>query len=108
MKRIVNISLASSKDDYQFRTEFLGHDFQIQRFATDGDLEKAAEMLLHWHTKADAIGLDSFKFPSLGFSEMMEEEMGKLRALGSQMQVSITAGDALRTVLHEWALHRTN
>ncbi len=104
MKRIVNISLASSKDDYEFETRFLDQEFHIQRLATDGDLEKAAEMLLHWHTKADAIGLDSFKFPTLGFSEMMEEEMGKLRELGSQMQVPITAGDALRTVLHEWAL----
>ena len=105
MKRIINISLGISKDDYEFKTKFLKQNFHIRRFGTDGNLERAADMLLRWNKKADAISLSNIKFPyTLGSAEMMEEETRKLHDLGMQMLTPVTAGDAMRTVIHEWAV----
>ena len=55
MKQIISISLGTSKNDYEFETEFLGQEFNIKRFGTDGDMDKAAEMLFEWDKEADAI-----------------------------------------------------
>ena len=105
MKRIMNISLGASRDDYELKTKFLGQNFHIQRFGTDGDLEKAADLLLRWNKKADAIGLGSIKFPyTIGSSERMEKETRELHNLASQMHTPVTAGDAMRMVVHEWSI----
>ena len=56
MKQVVSISLGASEKDYAFNTEFLGQDFTIRRLGTDGDLEKAAKLLLRMDKEADAIG----------------------------------------------------
>ncbi len=105
MKRVINISLGSNRDDYELKTRFLGKEFHIRRFGTDGDLEKAADLLLRWNQKADAIGLGSIKFPyTIGSVERMEKDAENLRQLGTQMQTPVTSGDTLREVCHEWAL----
>ncbi len=105
MKQIVNISLGAGRDDYEFRTRFLGKRFHIRRFGTDGDLEKAADLLLRWNRKADAICLGGIKFPStIGSRERVETEAANLHELARQMHTPVTSGDALRSVLHEWAL----
>ena len=64
MKQIISISLGPNSGDYQFDTEFMGQDFNIKRFGTDGDLDKVAEMLLKWDGQAEAIGLGSMRFPN--------------------------------------------
>ena len=55
MKQIVSISLGPSKDDYEFESEFLGQDFNIKRLGVDGEMEKAARLVLEWDKKADAV-----------------------------------------------------
>ncbi len=105
MKRVINISLGASRDDYELKTKFLGKSFHIRRFGTDGDLEKAADLLLRWNKKTDAIGLGSIKFPStIGSVERMEKEAENLHQLAKQMHTPVTSGDTLRTVCHEWSL----
>jgi len=105
MKRVINISLGASRDNYELKTKFLGKSFHIQRFGTDGDLEKAADLLLRWNKRADAIGLGSIKFPTtIGSRERMDRETENLHQLAKQMHTPVTSGDALRTVCHEWSL----
>jgi predicted amino acid dehydrogenase len=105
MKLIINISLGSSRDDYELKTTFLGKPFHIRRFGTDHDLEKAADLLLRWNKRADAIGLGNIKFPStIGSADRKEKEAENLRQLARQMHTPVTSGDALRTVCHEWSL----
>jgi len=105
MKRVVHISLGASRDDYEFQTSFLGHPFHIQRLGADGDLEKAADLLLKWNRRADAIGLGSIKLPyTLGAVTAIERETEELQKLASQMHTPVTTGAALRTVVHEWAI----
>lgn len=105
MKQVVSISLGASANDYEFETEFLGQGFTISRIGTDGDLEKAAELLLAWDKKADAIGLGQVKFPyGIGPRYLIKKQANHLKELGGQIQTPVTMGSALRDVSFEWAL----
>ncbi|MEO7993746.1 MAG: quinate 5-dehydrogenase, partial [bacterium] len=57
MKKVVSVSLGSSRRDQRFETILLGHRFQIERRGTDGDQAKAAQMLRDLDGTVDAIGL---------------------------------------------------
>jgi len=105
VKQVVSISLGSSADDYGFETEFLGQDFMVRRLGSDGDLEKAAKLLLRWDKEAEAIGLGHIKFPNgIGPRYLRKKQDHKLRELGAQIQTPVTTGSALRDVSFEWAL----
>ncbi len=105
VKQVISISLGSSEKDYQFETEFLGQDFIIKRFGTDGNMEKAAELLLKWDKDAEAIGLGNVKFPyGFGPRYLTKKYHHKLRELGAQIQTPVTIGSTLRDVSFEWAL----
>ena len=105
MKQVVSISLGSSDKDYAFNTEFLGQEFTIRRLGTDGDLEKAAELLLRMDKEADAIGLGQIKYPyGIGPRYLNKTKHHKIKDLGAQVQTPVTIGSALRDVSFEWAL----
>jgi len=57
MKRIVSVSIGSSKGDKSAQVEYLGETFSIERIGTDGDYEKARQMIADLDGKVDAIGL---------------------------------------------------
>lgn len=57
MKRVVSISLGSSKRDHKVETEFLGEKFVIERIGTDGDMERAIQMIKELDGKVDAFGM---------------------------------------------------
>lgn len=57
MKRVVSVSLGSSKRDHTVQIEILGETFEISRRGTDGDLAKAVQLLRELDGKVDAIGL---------------------------------------------------
>jgi len=55
MKRVVSVSLGSSKRDKRVEAEFFGERFLIERVGTDGDLKKFAELLRQLDGKVDAL-----------------------------------------------------
>ncbi|MCX7796769.1 MAG: quinate 5-dehydrogenase [bacterium] len=57
MKRIVSISLGSSKRDHKVSLSILEEDVIIERIGTDGDIEKAIEKVKELDGKVSAIGL---------------------------------------------------
>lgn len=57
MKKIVSVSLGSSKRDHEVNTRFFEEEFHIRRIGTDGDFKKAGEILEELDGKVDAIGL---------------------------------------------------
>lgn len=57
MKRVVSVSLGSSKRDHRVEVELLGEQFEISRVGTDGDLEKAIQTIRELDGNVDAIGL---------------------------------------------------
>ncbi|MBI2252861.1 MAG: quinate 5-dehydrogenase [Armatimonadetes bacterium] len=57
MRKIVSVSLGSSKRDHSAEVELLGEKFEIKRIGTDGDFKKAQKLLIELDGKVDAIGL---------------------------------------------------
>jgi len=105
MKTIVNISLGSAKDDYEFTPRFMGKNFRIIRNGTDGSIERVADLLEHWDGKADVIGLGSIQFPfNIGPKNNAEKETQTLYHLAGKLKTPFTTGDALRAVGHEWTI----
>ena len=57
MKRVVSVSLGSSKRDHKVEAEFLGEKFVIERIGTDGDMERAIQMIRELDGRVDAFGM---------------------------------------------------
>lgn len=57
MKRVVSISIGSSKRNHKVETNMLGQDIIIERIGTDGDKEKAIQLIKNLDGKVDAFGL---------------------------------------------------
>ena len=57
MKRVVGISLGSSKRDKKVEVEILGEKFILERIGTDGSQEKMIELFKELDGKVDAFGL---------------------------------------------------
>lgn len=57
MKRVVSVSLGSSRRDHRVEAEIMGEQFTIERRGTDGDVQRAVEAIRSLDGKVDAIGL---------------------------------------------------
>ncbi len=57
MKRVVSVSLGSSKRDHKVEVELLGQRVSIERIGTDGDIEKATRLYSELDGKVDAFGV---------------------------------------------------
>lgn len=57
MKRIVSVSLGSSKRNHTANTVILGEQVTVERIGTDGDLDKAVALIRKLDGKVDAFGL---------------------------------------------------
>jgi hypothetical protein len=54
---VVSVSLGSSRRDHRVEVELLGERFEISRRGTDGDFDRAIQLLKELDGKVDAIGL---------------------------------------------------
>ncbi|HZX21735.1 MAG TPA: quinate 5-dehydrogenase [Clostridia bacterium] len=57
MKKVVSVSIGSSKRDHYVETEIMGEKFTIERIGTDGSIKKAIELIEKIDGKVDAIGM---------------------------------------------------
>lgn len=57
MKKVVSVSLGSSRRDHKVQVELLGEQFEIARMGTDGDFNRALAVLRELDGQVDAIGL---------------------------------------------------
>lgn len=57
MKRIVSVSLGSSKRNHSVETKILGETFFIERIGTDGDMQKLISIIKELDGKVDAFGM---------------------------------------------------
>lgn len=57
MKRVVSVSLGSSKRNHKVNEVILEEEFQIERIGTDGSLIKAASLIEEYDGHVDAFGL---------------------------------------------------
>jgi hypothetical protein len=57
MKRVVSVSLGSSKRDHRVEIEILGEPFVIERIGTDGDMGRFEALVRELDGHVDAIGM---------------------------------------------------
>jgi len=57
LKKVVSVSLGSSKRNHQAKAKFFGEEFSISRIGTDGNFDKAVQILKELDGNVDAIGL---------------------------------------------------
>jgi len=98
MKKVVSVSLGSSSKDYEFKTRFLGKDFQIKRVGADGDEGKAWELLRRYQSEADAIGLGMLR-DHYDIGSRWEVHADTDRLLKVVTRVPATTGANLRRML---------
>ena len=57
MKKVLSVSIGSSKRDKTYTGEFLGEEVEVGRQGTDGDMKKAGEIMAELDGKIDCFGL---------------------------------------------------
>jgi len=57
LKRIISISLGSSKRDHRAEVEFLGEPVIVERIGTNGSISQAIDLIQLWDGKVDAFGM---------------------------------------------------
>src|SRR5437016_3668004 len=57
MKRVVSISLGSSKRDKKVNVDFFGVPFEIERVGTNGDMARYRTLITELDGKIDAFGV---------------------------------------------------
>ena len=98
MKKVVTVSLGSSKQDFVFETDFLGQRFQVRRLGADDDTTKAWELMRRHQASADAIGLGEIgDHWHVGQSTVVNKETRRL--LNVVTRVPATTGATLRRLL---------
>lgn len=57
VKRVVSVSIGSSERDHSVEVELLGEPIRIERIGTDGDMDKAIELIRRLDGEVDAFGM---------------------------------------------------
>ena len=98
MKKVVTVTLASSKKDFEFKTKFLGQEFQVRRFGADKDSSKAWELMRRQQANADAIALsDMPDHYHVGLRTITNKKSQHLMQVVTR--VPVTTGASLRRLL---------
>ena len=98
MKKVVTVTLGSSKQDFEFKTQFLGQSFSVRRMGADQDTGKAWELMRRQQATADAIGLGEIPdHYQVGLRTVVNKETERLTNVVTR--VPVTTGATLRRML---------
>jgi predicted amino acid dehydrogenase len=98
MKKVVTVTLGSSKRDFEFKTDFLGQSFSVRRMGADQDTGKAWELMRRQQATADAIGLGEISdHYQVGLRTVVNKETQRLTNVVTR--VPVTTGATLRRLL---------
>jgi len=105
MRRVISISVGTSKRDYEFQTKFLGKEITVKRIGCDGDMDELVERMYDWEGEVDVIGLAGVRFSSeIGLEQkLIRRRAAMLKELSTQLKVPVTTGEMFRHVSQEWA-----
>jgi len=98
MKHIVSVSLGSSKRDHAFETDFMGEKFRIERIGTDGNWDKAIQLIRDLDGKIDAFGMGGIDlYVQLGGKRYVIRDAKKL--LAAAVKTPMVDGSGLKNTL---------
>jgi predicted amino acid dehydrogenase len=104
MKNVIGVSLGARSQDFEFTTRFLGHRMSVRRVGADSSSERAARLLRHWETRADAIGLGVANSGHVALGA--DDGKAGPGLVHLVTRVPVTTGDRLGDVFLEWAVRR--
>jgi hypothetical protein len=98
MRRVVSVSLGSSKRNKVHEVEILGEMFKIERIGTDGDLDKFAQMFTDLDGKVDALGVGGADiYFVVGDKRYTQKQIAKL--IGGATKTPVVDGSGLKHTL---------
>ncbi len=103
MKKVIGISLGSSRQDHAFETPFLGQTLRVRRLGADGKLDAAARLLRQWDRKCDAIGLGLVSDSDL-LGSGPRDGVAAARLARSVRHTPVSNGARLADIFLEWAV----
>ncbi|HBG09690.1 MAG: quinate 5-dehydrogenase [Firmicutes bacterium] len=103
MRRIVSVSIGSSTRDSKAEVHVLGEDFTLERIGTDGDMQKAIEIIKELDGKVDAFGMGGIDLYLWGGSRRYILREAKQIARAPQ-KTPIVDGSGLKNTLERRAI----
>lgn len=107
MKRVVSISLGSSKRDKSSRVNLLGEDFLVERIGVDGDLRRFEEMFTRLDGEADALGVGGADL-YLWIDDRRYIFRQIQRLVSGAKRTPVVDGSGLKNTLERRLIHRLN
>ncbi len=104
MKRVVSVSLGSSKRNHQVRVKLLGEEFEISRVGVDGDFGKAIAKLKELDGQVDAIGLGGLDVYVYSAGKRYAFKDG-LRLQNAVKNTPVLDGSGLKNTLERETVH---
>jgi predicted amino acid dehydrogenase len=103
MKKVVTVTLGSSKQDFSFETEFLGQAMTVQRVGADMDTGKAWELMRRQQASADVVALSEISdHYQVGLRTLINKETERLTKVVTR--VPVTTGATMRRLLQVRAI----
>ena len=103
VKHVVSVSIGSSKRDHKVEVELLGEKILIERRGTDGDLDRAAEMIRGLDGRVDAIGLGGMDLYIFAGGRRYVLRDAK-RIAGVARKTPVVDGSGLKNSLERWVV----
>ncbi len=107
MKKVISISLGSSKRNHRVETTILGEDFIIERQGTDGDMARAIELIKQYDGKVDAFGLGGADLYVFAGSKRYVIRDAKKMAMAAR-ETPIVDGSGLKNTLERRVINYLN
>lgn len=98
MKKVVSVSLGSSKRDHLVSLQLLGQNFEISRLGTDGDFDAALKLLGQLDGQVDAIGLGGIDVYLYAGKTRFEIKDG-VRLMAAVKKTPVVDGSGLKNTL---------
>lgn len=107
LKTIVSVSIGSSLRNHRVETEILGEKYTIERIGTDGNINKAIELIKELDGKVDAFGLGGIDLYLTGADRkfMIKEAIPIVKAAS---KTPIVDGSGLKNTLEKSVIEFLN
>lgn len=104
MKRVVSVSLGSSKRDHAVEVDLLGHKVRLERRGVDGDVKKATALFESLDGKVDALGVGGIDlYVQVGAQRYNLRAAQKM--VQNVTQTPIVDGTGLKNTLERHVVH---
>jgi len=102
-KEIISISLETSSRDYEITTHIFGKNVHVRHYGTDGDMERARELIAKFDGQVDAIGLGGMNiYFKVGNRTYIHQQIQKLACTAKKTPV--VDGVHIKNTLERWAV----